>query len=73
MKFLAAFILAISGLSAAVAFSGHHWWAPPASTHSSTVNGGGFAAPEIDPASAVTALTLLLGGVTVLRSRTAKQ
>jgi hypothetical protein len=28
-------------------------------------------APEIDPSSAITALTLLLGGVTVLRSRIA--
>jgi len=28
-----------------------------------------YAAPEIDPASAGSALTLLLGGLTVLRSR----
>lgn len=33
---------------------------------------GHMSAPEIDPSSAVTALTLLLGGVTVLRSRAAK-
>ena len=32
-----------------------------------------MSAPEIDPASAMTALTLLLGGVTVLRSRVAKK
>ena len=28
-----------------------------------------WSAPEIDPASAITALTLLLGGVAVMRSR----
>jgi hypothetical protein len=32
-----------------------------------------FAAPEIDPSSALTALTMLLGGVTVLRSRVSKK
>lgn len=39
--------------------------------------GGGkgdhFSAPEIDPGSAISALTLLLGGVTVLRSRIGKK
>ena len=34
---------------------------------------GHVSAPEIDPSSAMTALTLLLGGVTVLRSRIAKK
>jgi len=33
------------------------------------VEGGPAAAPEIDPASAMSALTLLLGGLTVLRGR----
>jgi hypothetical protein len=32
-----------------------------------------MSAPEIDPSSAITALTLLLGSVTVLRSRVAKK
>ena len=32
-----------------------------------------FSAPEIDPASAISALTLLVGGVTVLRSRISKK
>jgi len=32
-----------------------------------------FSAPEIDPASAISALTLLVGGVTVLRSRIRKK
>jgi len=31
-----------------------------------------FMAPEIDPSSAISALTLLLGGVTVLRARAKK-
>ena len=31
--------------------------------------GGGFSAPEIDPSSAVSALTLLLGALAVLRGR----
>jgi hypothetical protein len=33
--------------------------------------GHSFAAPEIDPSSAISALTLLLGSVAVLRSRVA--
>ena len=33
--------------------------------------GHSFAAPEIDPSSAISALTLLLGSVVVLRSRVA--
>jgi len=32
-----------------------------------------FNAPEIDPASASSALTLLLGGLTVLRSRSSRK
>jgi hypothetical protein len=56
-KVLAALLLSLSGLTVAVA--GHH------REH--------FAAPEIDPSSAITALTMLLGGVTVLRSRIAKK
>jgi hypothetical protein len=31
--------------------------------------GGGFSAPEIDPSSAVAAVTLLLGGLAVIRGR----
>lgn len=42
-----------------------------ASTHSFSLSkmGGTVAAPEIDPVSASSALTLLLGGLAVLRSR----
>jgi adhesin HecA-like repeat protein len=47
----------------------------PATGGSITVSSGGgtFAAPEIDPASAVSALTLLLGGLAVLRDRRPKE
>jgi hypothetical protein len=60
-KLFAVVILSLSGLtvaSAAIAPDGR-----PSQ----------FAAPEIDPSSALTALTMLLGGVTVLRSRIAKK
>ena len=65
----AALILSLAGLTVAVA------------TTSFRSGQEGFnrgisvpvAAPEIDPSSALTALTLLLGGVTVLRSRIAKK
>jgi hypothetical protein len=35
--------------------------------------GSVFGAPEIDPASAISGLTLLLGGLTVLRGRRTKK
>lgn len=34
-----------------------------------TAMAGAIAAPEIDPASALTAVTLLLGGITVMKGR----
>jgi hypothetical protein len=68
---LFALLLFFSGLTATVAFSDLHWWGNSPSRHGAIK--ASFAAPEIDPASAVTALTLLLGGVTVLRSRTARK
>jgi hypothetical protein len=66
-KLLAALILSLSSIVTVVVV------APPSSwggDHGGS-KGGSFKAPEIDPASAVSALTLLLGGVAVLRSRTA--
>jgi hypothetical protein len=53
-------ILALSGLGTTVYVAAPAWGAVPEAV---------VRAPEIDPASAVGALTLLLGGVTVLRSR----
>ena len=58
-KLIAVLVLSVSGLAITAAYAddddhGHrHHWA----------------APEIDPSSAITALTLLLGGVAVMRSR----
>jgi hypothetical protein len=56
-------ILALSGLVTTVYVAAPAWGAVPAAV---------VRAPEIDPASAVGALTLLLGCVAVLRGR-AKQ
>lgn len=42
-----------------------NWWQDHHREH--------FNAPEIDPASAISALTLLVGGMTVLRSRFGKK
>lgn len=41
--------------------------------HKHEGNGGPTAAPEIDPAEALAALTLLSGGLAVLRGRRSKQ
>jgi hypothetical protein len=70
IKLIAALILSLSSVVTVV------YIAPPSSWGGSGGNGGSgdatsVRAPEIDPSSAVAALTLLLGGVTVLRSRVA--
>ncbi|HEY2781893.1 MAG TPA: hypothetical protein VGI90_14015 [Steroidobacteraceae bacterium] len=70
LKLIAALILSLSGIGTVV------YIAPPSTWGGSGGNGGSgnetsVMAPEIDPSSAVAALTLLLGGVTVLRSRVA--
>ena len=75
-KLLATLLLSLSGLTVTVAY-----FAPP-SFWGGGGNGGGnsggnggyqFAAPEIDPSSAVSALTLLVGGLVVLRGRFRQQ
>jgi hypothetical protein len=75
-KLLATLLLSLSGLTVTVAY-----FAPP-SFWGGDWNGGGniggngnhhFAAPEIDPSSAVSALTLLVGGLVVLRGRFRQQ
>jgi hypothetical protein len=66
-KLLLALILSLSGVvSIAI-------WAPPSWGGHGSGGPGHMSAPEIDPSSAITALTLLLGSVTVLRSRVAKK
>jgi hypothetical protein len=66
-KLLLALILSLSGLVSIVV------WAPPGWGDHSPGGSVHMAAPEIDPSSAIAALTLLLGSVTVLRSRVAKK
>jgi hypothetical protein len=67
-KLAAVLLLSISAISVAAADGrrDHDWdWGGGKGNH--------FNAPEIDPGSAISALTLLLGGVTVLRSRIGKK
>jgi len=56
-------VMMLSALGTAVSF---------ASVQGPSSDSAQFAAPEIDPSSAVSGLTLLLGGLTVLRGRMAK-
>jgi hypothetical protein len=66
-KLIAALVLSLSSIVAVVVVAPPSiWGGGPGGP-----KGGSFKAPEIDPASAVSALTLLLGGMAVLRSRTA--
>jgi len=67
MKTFAALVLLVSGLTVTAAYAVAHVAGPAAGDRQH------LAAPEIDPSSAVTALTLLLGGVTVIRSRIGKK
>jgi len=68
LKLTTVLILFLSSVASVAYFapwSGGHWGVG-GSIHS-------ISAPEIDPSSAVAALTLLLGGITVLRSRVARK
>jgi hypothetical protein len=70
-KLTAILLLSVSAISVAAADGRRdtNWW--------DWDWGGGkgdhFNVPEIDPGSAISALTLLVGGVTVLRSRIGKK
>jgi hypothetical protein len=71
-KLIAAILLSLSGLAVTGAyFAPASFWG--GSWSGSGGGGGQIAAPEIDPSSAVSALTLLLGGLVVLRGRFRKQ
>jgi hypothetical protein len=75
-KLLAALILALSGVVtiAYVAPSSWRHGDRDGDDHHGHRDGGGLVkAPEIDSSSAISALTLLLGSVIVLRSRLAKR
>jgi hypothetical protein len=65
-KTIAVLFLSVSGLMATSAYAGIFDDSRRGRDHH-------WSAPEIDPSSAITALTLLLGGVTVLRSRIGKK
>jgi len=66
-KFFAVLVLSVSGLATTAAYAG----IPTNQVRDHRDHP--YWAPEIDPSSAVTALTLLLGGVAVLRSRIGKK
>jgi hypothetical protein len=68
-KLLLALILSLSGVATVAVFSPPSW----GGGDRGGPNPGHMTAPEIDPSSAIAALTLLLGSVTVLRSRVAKK
>jgi hypothetical protein len=66
-KLLIALLLSLSGVVSVAVY------APPSWGWGGSGGPGHMMAPEIDPSSAVAALTLLLGSVMVLRSRVAKK
>jgi hypothetical protein len=79
-KLLATLLLSLSGLTVTVAyFAPPSFWGGDWNGGGNNGGGGGgggdhnFAAPEIDPSSAVSALTLLVGGLVVLRGRFRQQ
>jgi hypothetical protein len=74
-KLIAALILSLAGVTATVGYFAPSSFFTSNLGHPGTIKGPGVRAmaPEIDPSSAIAALTLLLGGVTVLRSRVSKR
>jgi hypothetical protein len=68
-KLILALILSLSGVSTVVYLAPPSFWGGPGDGGH---GGRSVVAPEMDPASAATALTLLLGGVMVLRARKAR-
>ena len=72
-KLFASLMLSFSGLTATIVhFAPPTFWGAPSGGQGGGW-GGHFSAPEIDPSSAIAALTLLIGGLAVLRSRIAKR
>jgi hypothetical protein len=70
IKLLAALILSLSSIVTVAYVAPPSFWQGWGGDHGWR---GTVGAPEIDPASAASALTLLMGGVLVLRSRVAKR
>jgi hypothetical protein len=71
IKLLAGLILSLSSVATIVYVAPSSYWHGWDGDHGGSR--GTLRAPEIDPASAASALTLLMGGVLVLRSRVAKR
>jgi hypothetical protein len=70
-KLIPALLLSVSGTMIAAQAHAHDcwkWWGDEHCVRHDHIN-----APEIDPASAISALTLLVGGMTVLRTRIKKK
>jgi hypothetical protein len=72
---LAALLMSIAGIASAsardsscITFWGFTLWCPPGHTNAPPAK-----TPEIDPASAMAGLTLLAGGLAVLRGRRSKK
>jgi hypothetical protein len=72
-KLFAALLLSFSGLTATIVHYAPSTWGAPSAGQRGGGWGGHFTAPEIDPSSAIAALTLLVGGLALIRGRIAKQ
>jgi len=74
-KLLGAVLLALLGATAANAGSGGpgFFWPPPPPPPFHRFPGSPVAAPEIDPAAAIGALTLLAGGLAIVRGRRSRR
>jgi hypothetical protein len=66
-------ILALSLCFGTAAFAGSSWNAVSHQGYDNVVGPSAIAAPEIDPSSAIAGLTLLLGGLAVVRGRRIKK
>jgi hypothetical protein len=66
-RLIALMVLSLSGLTVTAAFADSPF------SNARDLHKHHYSAPEIDPASAVTAITLLLGGITVWRVRNRKK
>jgi hypothetical protein len=73
IKLIAALILSLSSIATVVYVAPPSFWGWGGGGEHGKFPGSSMQAPEIDPASAASALTLLMGGVLVLRSRAAKR
>lgn len=71
LKLILGFILSL-GVGGAILFESH-WWQEYEQHHHKPTTGHTVATPEIDPAGTLSGLTLLAGGLMVLRGRRSAQ